>query len=521
MLIGDIAKFNARRFKNKLAFKDERRALTFDQVNKRSNAIIHALMDMGVRKGDRVAILLFDCVQYGELLFALPKAGFVAVTLNCRLLARELDYLVNNSEANTIIFDAELADTIEELRPTLATVKNYIVLDLKGDSKTEALNYENLIESHSASEMPLQVHETDIAFILYTSGTTGFPKGTMLTHKSLMTNLFNLSLELQPQQKDIFFNLPPLFHAAGQNQVMVHFFHGCSSLSLREFDVETVLKTIESEKPNVMHLVPTMQNMIINHPAVGNYDLSCMDLNIYGASPIMRSQLVKVIEIFNCKLMQCAGLTEASGVLVMLRPEDHVVEGPEHLIRRLGAAGREVKLTEVRVVDQDGNEVPPETRGELVGRGENIMKGYWKMPEATAETIVDGWLHTGDICLYDEDGYIYYVDRIKDMICRGGENVFPREIEEVISAHPSVLEVSVIGVPDERLQEEIMALIVPKEGAAISEQEIVRLCEKNLARYKKARYVQFVDAFPKTASGKILKHQLRKKYKNELLPPKL
>ncbi|MFH1491077.1 MAG: AMP-binding protein, partial [Pseudomonadota bacterium] len=210
----------------------------------------------------------------------------------------------------------------------------------------------------------------------------------------------------------------------------------------------------------------------------------------------------------------------ASPVLTILRPEDHVLDGPEHVLRRLSSAGKEVKLTEVKIVDRQGNELPPNLPGEEIARGDNVMKGYWNLPEETSETIVDGWLHTGDICFKDEDGYVYYKDRIKDMICRGGENIYPREIEEVIASHPEVREIAVIGVPDERLQEEIMAVVVPVTGKRPSDQDILKLCEKKLARFKKPRYLVFADHIPKNASGKILKKELRKTYERLPLPVK-
>ncbi|MFC1824123.1 long-chain-fatty-acid--CoA ligase [Thermodesulfobacteriota bacterium] len=521
MLIGDIIKFNAKRFKGRLAFKDEGRELTFDQVNKRANAIVHALIDMSVRKGDRIAILMYNCVEYNELLFALPKAGFITVTLNYRLVGRELKYIIDNSESSTLIFGPEFTDTIEEIRPGLESVKNYIVVDRAGKPRGEALEYEQLIDSHPTKEIESDVAETDVAYILYTSGTTGFPKGAMLTHKNIITNLFNQIFEVQPGPRDRAFNLAPLYHCAGQNIPMAFAFYGCPTMTLSQFDPGLVLETIKAEQPNVLHLVPAMQNMVLNHPDVGKYDFSCVELMMYGASSMLQSQLKQSIEIFGCKYIQFAGQTESGPLITCLRPEDHAVDGPEHLIRRLGSAGREVKLTELKIVDEEGHEVPPHTPGEEIARGDNVMKGYWKMPEATANTIVDGWLHTGDICMKDEDGYVYYLDRIKDMICRGGENVYPREIEEVIATHPSIMEVAVIGVPDKRLQEEIMAVIAPKKGAVVPENEIVTLCEENLARYKKVRYVEFRQELPKNASGKILKRELRKKYENQPLPPKI
>jgi acyl-CoA synthetase (AMP-forming)/AMP-acid ligase II len=521
MLIGDMIRFNARRFGDKIAYKDERKTLTFNQVNDRANAMIRALLDQRVKKGDRVAVLLYNCVEYCELLYALPKAGFVMVPLNYRLVGRELTYIIEDSEANTLIYDAELNHTVEEIRPKLQGVGNYIMVDHAGDTKAEALNYEKLIIEHASQEFSCSVEESDVAYILYTSGTTGVPKGAMLTHKNIMTNLYNLLFELQPKPTDKIFNLPPLYHCGGQNHAMSCFFYGCPTVVMKQFEVEQFLRMTEAEKPNILHLVPAMQNMVINHPDAGKYDFDFVELMIYGASSIMRAQLRKSIEIFGCKFLQCAGQTEASPLLTILRPEDHVVDGPEHLVRRLGSAGREVRLTEIKIVDEEGNEVPPGTPGEEIARGDNVMKGYWKMPEATAETIIDGWLHTGDICIADEGGYIYYVDRKKDMINRGGENVYPREIEEVIASHPAVLDVAVIGVPDDKLGEEIMAVVVPKKGKRPTSHDIVGLCEGKLARYKKPRYVEFLEEIPKNASGKILKRQLRRRYEKATLPQKL
>ena len=521
MLIGDIIRKNAKFFEDKPGFKDEKRIITFRQANERANALLHGLMNLGVKKGDKVAIVLGNFAEYCEILFALPKAGVVAVTLNSRLLGRELEYLISNSESETIIFDTDVEEIVTSIRPRLDRVRNYIVVDRQERSKSGALNYEDLIESNPTGEIVADVDESDVAYILYSSGTTGRPKGVLLTHRNIMTNLINLGLEIQPKPTDKYFSPLPLFHAAGQCQAMLFFWYGCPVITMSKFDAKATLDTIQTERPNVVQLVPTMLNMVINHPDLENYDLSCVDLMIYGASPIALPQLKRAIEIFSCKFIQCGGLTEATAAAILLRPEDHVLDGPERVVRRLRSAGRALKLCEVKVVDEAGRQVPPETRGELMVKGDTLMKGYWKLPEATAEAITDGWLHTGDICTQDEDGYVYYVDRLKDMICRGAENVYPREIEEVIEAHPSIYEVAVIGVPDERLQEEIMALVVLKSGKALTEKEIVDLCSKNLASYKKPRYVQFMEELPKTNSGKILKTELRRKYEDSPLPPKI
>lgn len=521
MVIGDLARLNAARYKNRIAFKDERREIGFDLANRRMNAFIRSLLDRGLKKGDRIAVLLHNCTEYCELLYSLPKGGFIIVPMNYRLVGRELKYILDNSEANTLIYEKAFADTVNEIKPDLETVRHYILIDHAGHSQSEDLSYEEMIKNHSAEEISVNVSESDVAFILYTSGTTGFPKGAMLTHRNIFTNLFNAAFVRGVKTHDTLFNVPPLYHCAAQTEMFVWSSYGCQTLTLEQFDPDAVLETLKVEQPNRVMMVPAMLNMVINHPKVGDSDFSFVDQILYGASSMMRTHLLKSMDIFGCQFLQTAGLTEASPCLTFLLPEDHVVEGPDHVVRRLGSAGREAKLTEIKIVDPHGNECHPDTPGEEIVRGENIMKGYWKNPEETADTIRDGWLHTGDICLKDEYGYIYYVDRIKDMICRGGENVYPREIEEVISSHPRVLEVAVIGVPDDRLQEEIMAVVALKEGSLINEQEIVRICENQLARFKKPRYVTFVAQLPKTASGKTLKRELKKQYKHAPPPPKV
>ncbi|MBW1802605.1 MAG: long-chain-fatty-acid--CoA ligase [Deltaproteobacteria bacterium] len=521
MILGNLARLNAARYGGRIAFKDERNEVSFDLANRRMNAIIRSLYDLGLKKGDRVAVLLYNCTEYCELLYGLPKGGFIMVPLNYRLVGRELKYILDNSESSAVIFDREFSETIEEIRPDLETVAHYICIDHGDGSKSAWPDYESMIENQSTGEMPVQADEFDIALLQYTSGTTGFPKGAMLTHRNVFTNLFNCVFERQPNTRDKLLILPPLYHCAAQSEMLVWSLYGCPSVMVKQFDPEAALEAIKTDRPNILLMVPAMQNMVINHPRIGDYDFSFVELMLYGASIMLKSHLIKSMDIFGCKFLQTAGLTEASPALTYLRPEDHVLDGPDRLVRKLGSAGTEAKLTEVKIVDPEGNECPPDVPGEELARGDNIMKGYWKMPDETAKIIVDGWLHTGDICLRDEDGYVYYVDRIKDMICRGAENVYPREIEEIIAAHPRVLEVAVIGVPDDRLQEEIMAVVALNEGPPIDEREMVDICEKNLARFKKPRYVTFVDELPKTASGKILKREIKKRYEQNPLPPRI
>lgn len=521
MLLGDIVGRNAKYFGDKSALKDEERTITFRQANDRANAFLHGLMSLGVKKEDKIAVVLSNRVEYTEILMALPKAGIVAVALNWFLVGKELEYLINNSDAETVIFDVLVEEVIESIRPKLGMVKNYIVVDRTEKPRPASLIYETLIKNNPTEPVSADVSESDLAYILYSSGTTGLPKGVQLTHRNVLTNLIHLGLEVQPKPTDRYFSPLPLFHLAGQSFAMLFFWFGCTVITARKFDAKAAFETIQTEQPNVVHFVPAMLNMLINYDELEHYNLSCVELVVYGASPIAVAQLRRCIEIFECKFIQCAGLTEASGAVAMLRPEDHVTAGSESALRRLGSAGRPLKFCEVKILDETGNEVPPNTPGELFIKGDGVMKGYWKLPEVTLETINDGWLRSGDICMQDEDGYIYYVDRAKDMICRGGENIYPKEIENVILTHPSVCEVCVISVPDERLQEEIMAIVKLKDGERLTERELMELCSKNLASFKRPRYVEFVEELPKTSSGKILKRELKQQYKDLPLPRKM
>jgi long-chain acyl-CoA synthetase len=336
----------------------------------------------------------------------------------------------------------------------------------------------------------------------------------MVTQKNLMAAIFNQFSELCPFPDDVLFTLPPVYHLAGLLTYLVHFYKGCTHITIKRFESQSVLEWTEREKPTAIHLVPAMQNIIVNYPDVEKYDLSSIRVLFYGASTMPVAQLKKSMKLFKCDFYQIAGLTEVTGHLTALRPEDHVIDGPPQQIRRLGSAGREGLGLETRIVDENGNECPPDVPGEEIVRGDSVMAGYWKMPEETRQAIKDGWLYTGDICAKDEDGYIYYVDRSKDMINRGGENVYPREVEEVLCAHPKVFEAAVIGVPDELLGEEVKAVIVSNNGDNITEDEIIDYCRKNLAGFKKPRSVDFVKELPKNPTGKILKRVLREPYMN-------
>jgi acyl-CoA synthetase (AMP-forming)/AMP-acid ligase II len=509
VLFGSIVRKHGYLNSRKTALIDERERLTFRQVNQRVNQIVHALQDRGVKKGDRIGVLLYNCNEIIEMYFACAKGGFVAVPVNYRLLPREILYLLKDFEPKVFVFDQEFSHTVKSFKDQAGSIRHWIALGGRV-SGSEIETFEDAF-MHSQDEEPIvDLSDDDLAMIMYTSGTTGVPKGAMITQRNLMASIINQCMAISPSRDDVLINFPPLFHLGGLSTFLSHFTTGCTHITIRQFDVVKALEWIEKERPTAAHLVPAMQNMVVSHPDVGKYDLSSLRNIHYGASAMLTTQLRRSMEVFHCRYFQISGSTEVTGTLTTLLPQEHVVEGPPEKVERLGSAGKEVLGLEVKIVNEKGEECPPGVAGEAIVRGDAVTGGYWNMDEETRKTIVDGWLHTGDVCVKDEDGYVYYKDRIKDMINRGGEKVFPREVEEVIVAHPAVKEVAVIGVPDERLGEEVKAIIVLNPGQQVSEEEIIALCKENLAAYKRPRSVDFVKELPKNPTGKILKKILRK-----------
>ncbi len=508
MILGDIVRMNGGRFAQKIALIDENSRHTFREINSRVNRIIHALHQKGIIKGDRIALLLYNCNTYPELYFAASKAGFVLVPLNYRLVPNELKYILNDAEPKAFIFGEAFLEKANSIKKDLDFIREFMVVGNKTPQQG-FINFTKMTEGFPDHEPACQSSEDDIVFIMYTSGTTGQPKGAMITQKNLMSAVINQLIEVSPAPKDVLFSLPPFYHIAALATFLVHFCRGCTHMTISRFDPAKVLEWIDRENPTSIHLVPAMQNMLLNFPNIEKANLSGIHSIFYGASPMMKAQLKESIKLFQCKFFQFAGLTEITGHLSCLRPEDHLLEGPPEKVKRLGSAGREGMGLETRIVDLKGNECPPGVPGEQIVRGDSVMAGYWKMPEETCKTIKDGWLYTGDICIKDDEGYIYYVDRYKDMIIRGGENVYPREVEEVISTHPGVMEVAVIGVPDDRLGESVKAVVVARPGHSVSEDDILILCNENLASFKRPGSIEFLEELPKNPTGKVLKRVLR------------
>jgi len=496
----------AQRYPGKTAFIFEGQSYTFEQVKQRVNSLANALTTLGIRKGDRVGILANNCPQYFEV-FGLAKAGMVCVPLNYRSVARELAYLIENSGITALILESEFASLVDSVRHELEAVRSLICLDAEVEGM---LNYEELIDRFPAGEPGDRVEADDPCALFYTSGTTGRPKGAIHTHRSLMAESRVPYRHISAS--DVVLCVMPFFHVGGSAAHLIPAFAAGATLVIhKRFDEDQVLETIHREGVTYVFLVPTMIMRLLEHPRLVDYDLSSLHGVGYTGAPMPVEALREGIALLGQVFFQELGQTETLN-MTMLKREEHTLEGSPAQLRRLESVGRPLKEGELRIVDEEGRDVPVGEAGEIAARSERTMVGYWRMPEETAYTLRDGWLHTGDVGRMDEDGYVYLVDRKKDMIISGGENIYSREVEDVLHTHPAVADAAVVGVPDEKWGESVKAVVVLKEGASTTEQEIVDFCKANLASYKKPRSVEFWDDLPKTASGKTKKAEIREPY---------
>ena len=487
---------------------------TFIELNDRVNRLGNALRKMGLRKGDRVGMLLRNCCEFIETDFALSKTGIVRVPLNARLTGSDHEYMLNDSGSNTLIFGEGFTETVQAIKPKLKTVKEFIRVS-EGLSKANVLDahdYEDLIKQSSPDEPSESVNEEDLHTLFYTSGTTGKPKGAMLTQKSWANVAINLILDYGPvTEDDVILNTQPLSHGAGFF-VLPYFIEGGTNVLIPEFRPSIVFETIQREKVTVLKLVPSMLYQLIEAPEKTHYDFSSLHSVIYGGSPIAVPRLVEAIQFFGKKLIQLYGQAEAPMCISTLSKRDHRIEGPEEVVKRLSSAGKPCINVEVRIVDENGKDVKVGEVGEVIVRGYHMMKGYWNLPEATAEVLKDGWVHTGDLGYFDSNEFIFLVDRKRDVIISGAFNIYPKEIEDAIVTHPKIKEVAVIGVPDEKWGEAVKAVVVPKEGVSITEKEVIDHCRDHMANFKKPKTVDFVKELPRNPYGKVLKTALRERY---------
>ena len=494
----------------------EGKRYTFSQIADRVNRLANALLGLGIKKGDAVGVLQVNCNQYVEDYYATAKVGGIFVPLNFRAKQDELTYMLKNSEAKALFVGARYVDMVDAMRPELPSVKHYISIDGKQEGM---LYYEDLIASASPEEMFIEISDDDISILMYTAGTTGRPKGVPIKHSAFSIYMLQNVNPPDPDTEETNLLTVPLYHVAGIQAMLAATYGGRTIAMMRQFDVDEWMETVQREKANRAMLVPTMLKRIIDHPNFKNYDLSSLKVITYGAAPMPFEVIKKAIEVLpKVNFINAFGQTETASTITSLGPEDHVIQGTEEekakKLRRLTSSiGRPMPDVEMKIVDEQGKDVPIGQLGEIVARGPRVMSGYWKDAEKTAKALTkDGWLRTGDMGYVDEEGYFYLAGRGDDLIIRGGENISPEEVENALYAHPAVEEVAVIGIPDPEWGEEPRAIVVLKKGMTATAEELMEFCRQKLSGFKRPRSIVFIDELPRTSTGKILKRVLREKY---------
>lgn len=497
--LGEVLARNARALPDRRALVFEDQTLTYAELDERVNRLANALAERGVRRGDKVAVLMYNRNEFLESLFACHKLGACPVPVNFRLVAAELAYVLENSDAVGVLTEPDLEGLASTTARRLHSIR-FLLSAGNGGS------YEAAVAAASTDVPDVVVEDTELALLMYTSGTTGRPKGAMLTHRGLLANTVNWILEMGATRDDVWLSGLPLFHIGGINGVLPFVYLGATAVvtTSLNFDPLVALDQLEQQRATMCYFVPTQWDQICDAAPGRSIDVSRLRRGLWGASQAPASVLRKISSTFpEVGIVNAFGQTEMSSNTCFLKPAD--------ALRKRGSVGRPAINIEYRVVDADGNDVEPGTVGEIVYRGPTMMAGYYKNPEATAETFRGGWLHSGDLVREDEEGYLYVVDRTKDMIISGGENIYPAEVEQVLAEHPGVREVSVFGVPHPRWVETPVAAVVASEGEP-SPAELVGYVKERLASYKKPSAIVFVEELPRNASGKVLKRSLRESY---------
>ena len=509
--LGEILKVNARKYKDKLAVKDATRELSFSEYNARSCRLANGLIKMGIKKGDRLAVISTNCLEFMEIYAAVAKAGIVVVPINWRVTAEDMEYIVNNSDAKAVIVRDEFADRVNSIKGKLSNVPadNYVFIGK--DTPDGLKNFEDVVASGEEKEPEVKVEGKDTWILLYTSGTTGAPKGVIRSHESYIAFFLINEVEFGYTSNDYALILMPLCHVNSTFYSFVFTYIGASVYVHLEkgFDPVKILEIIDKEKITFSSMIPTHYALILNAPedVKAKFNGSSIKQLLCSSAPVRKQTKLDIMEFFpNAALFEAYGSTEA-GLVTVLRPEEQM--------SNLGSIGRECYGTDsIKLLDEEGNEVAVGGVGELYSRGPMMFDEYYKMPEKTKESFRGDFFSAGDMARMDEDGYYHLVDRKANMIITGGEHVYPSEVEEVISQHPKVFDVAIIGVPHDKWGEAVKAVVVPKDGESPSEDEIIEFCKERLAGFKKPKSVDFISSedMPRTMSGKILHRELRKKY---------
>lgn len=474
----------------------EDRVTTYGELGLRANRVSNGLRGMALERQGRVAILTGNNDYFVEIWLGAALGNLVLTPINARLAPKEVVYILNDSRAEVLFVDTQFNDLVQGITDELTSVREIVTLD----------NYADWRNAQPDEQPAINIDPKETMVQMYTSGTTGFPKGVELSHPAMIACVRSMMGLHAWEPGQVALVTAPLFHTAGCAWANCALQSGGTIVLLRELTPVSILNAIEEHKVSQALLVPAVIQMVLQTPECATTDFSSLNRMLYGASPIPVPVLRRALETFGCEFEQGYGLTESVGPIAMLRPDDHLSD------EKMPSCGRPVPGAEIRVVDEAGRDCVTGEVGEIIFFGVQAMNGYWNRPEETARTIRDGWLHTGDAGYFDEDGYLFIHDRLKDMIVSGGENIYPAEVERVLEECPSIAEIAVIGVPDERWGETVKAVVVTGHGKTLSENEVIEFARLHIARFKCPTSVDFVDSIPRNPSGKILKKELRAPY---------
>ncbi|APW39387.1 hypothetical protein RD110_20995 [Rhodoferax koreense] len=506
MILGDVIERNARCFGHHPALLFEGRRIDHRTFHERVVRLINALADLGCVKQDRIAVLSRNCPEYLEAYGAAALGGFVGLGLNYRLSETEQAAVLADAQPAVFIFEAEYAGRARALRDRLPPGTHCICFEGPMDG---ALGYETLLAAASPVQPALRAVEDDTFLLIYTSGTTGVPKGVMLGNEGQLEQARTQAQSHAAVQTDRMLVVMPFYHIGGPTELLTYLVAGATIVLHRTFDAQEILHSIQAQRVTAAHLAPTMISMMLEVQEKTPFDLSSLHTVCYASAPMSVALSLRARAVFGPVFMQIYGMTEA-GLGTTLLKHQHVLDGSETDRKRLASAGQAYLGTALRILDDAGRECAPGEVGEVCLRSKSVMQGYWQKPEATAAAMHSGYLHTGDMGYLDEDAFLFIVDRKKDMIISGGENIYSREVEEALLMHAAVAEVAVIGAPDAQWGESVAAIVVLKPGAAVTAEALVTHCRSLIAGYKKPKIVKFVDAMPRVPStNKIDKRALR------------
>ena len=500
---------------DKTAVIEGDRQYTFREFADRTYSMGNALSALGLKKGDRVAILSRNSIENAETYFSIPNAGLVLVMLNFRLAPPEILMVLADSMVSVLMVTKEYLGQIEQLKDSLSFIRHYIYIGDRSHTPSGWNHYETMIEQSSSHEPDIQVAEDDLAALMYTSGTTGSPKGCMATHANFYHIGRSLTLEVKNDSNDVGIIASPLFHATGEVVLMNDIYSGTPSVIMGMWDTEEFMKLVEKYKVTTGMIATPMLLFLVQNPNSEKYKLKSLRKIFFAGAPVTPVIFQRAIGKFGNVFLHLFGTTETVGHTTALRTEDVSRALAEGKTEILASCGRSVTDMVSEVVDENGNPAPPGKIGEIRARGLGVTLGYWNKPAETEQVFRNGWYYPLDLCRVDDQGYIYVVDRKKDMIITGGENVYPAEVENILYKHPAVAQAAVIGIHDDKWGEAVTAFIMKKEDMSVTEEEIRFFCKKEIAGYKVPKKVFFMDSLPMSASGKMLKFKLREQFANE------